>query len=110
MLEHMSIERKQELCKLMSDNLSTLRAKANMTQDELADRLGFTRQTISAIENKKRDMQWSTFSAIALFLSKNDAVSYLMTAMGILEQDVKEVLFISPVCCEKRTVDNEMRG
>jgi DNA-binding XRE family transcriptional regulator len=46
-----SPEGKQKLCKIMASNLSTLRAKANMTQDELADRLGLSRQTISAIEN-----------------------------------------------------------
>jgi len=89
-----SNERKQELCKVLASNLSTLRAKANMSQDELADRLGFSRQTISAVEGKKRDMQWSTFSAIVLFFLKDQETNHLMSALGILNDDVKNILNI----------------
>ena len=88
-------ERRQELCKIMSSNLSTLRAKANLSQDELADRLGFARQTISAIENDKRNMQWSTFSAITLFFSKDEEIKQLMITMGILNENVIRVFNIS---------------
>jgi len=94
MTENLSNERKQELCRLMASNLSTLRAKADLSQNDLADRLGFSRQTINAIEGKKRDMQWSTFSAIALFFSKNGEVSQLMSVMGLLDDDVENTLNI----------------
>ena len=87
-------KRKQELCKIMASNLPTLRMKANLSQEELADRLGFTRQTFSAIEGKKRNMQWSTFSALVLFLSKDEEISKLMVVMGILTDDVNETLNI----------------
>ena len=70
MSEGISAERRRELCKILAVNLPTLRTKAKLSQDELSDRLGFSRQTISAIEGEKRDMQWSTFSAIVLFFSK----------------------------------------
>jgi len=92
--EFLSIDRKHKLCQIMSSNLPTLRAKAALSQDELAERLGFSRQTISALEGKKRDMQWSTFSAITLFFSKDDEVRQLMLVMGILDDDVKEMLNI----------------
>ena len=85
----------------MASNLSTLRAKANLSQDELADRLGFARQTISAIENEKRNMQWSTFSAITLFFSKDDAIKQLMITMGILDDAVGKVLNI---CLKKEGI------
>ena len=89
-----SNERKLELCKILASNLPTLRTKAHLSQDDLADRLGFSRQTISAVENMKRDMQWSTFSAIVLFLTRDKEVNKLMTAMEILDDDVSEVLNI----------------
>jgi len=76
----------------MASNLSTLRAKAKLSQNELADRLGFSRQTISAVEGEKRDMQWSTFSAIALFFSKQKEINALMVTMGILDKDVEHIL------------------
>jgi len=79
----------------MASNLSTLRAKANLSQDELADKLGFSRQTISAIEGKRRVMPWSTFSVIALFFSKDDEIKQLMSVMGILDDEVENILSIN---------------
>jgi DNA-binding XRE family transcriptional regulator len=88
------IEKKQELCKLMSSNLSTLREKANLTQNELADKLGLARQTISAIETKKRDMHWSTFSVLIRFFAKNEELKQIMSAMGIIHTDIEKVFSI----------------
>lgn len=39
----------------MKNELRVLRAKHNITQAELADRLGVSRQTINAIETEKYD-------------------------------------------------------
>jgi DNA-binding XRE family transcriptional regulator len=94
MPDSISSERKQELCKLLASNLPTLRTKANLSQNVLADRLGFTRQTISAIEGKKRNMQWSTFSALVLFFSKDTEINQIMTVMGILNEDIGKYLSI----------------
>ena len=57
MAETIDTEGKQLLCKNMAENLPVLRAKVGLSQDELAVRLGFSRQTISAIENGKRKMK-----------------------------------------------------
>jgi DNA-binding XRE family transcriptional regulator len=94
MPDYISFERKQELCRLLASNLPTLRTKSNISQNELADRLGFTRQTFSAIEGQKRDMQWSTFAAIAMFLSKDYEVNHMMSILGILDDDVRNTLRI----------------
>jgi len=94
MTDGISNERRHQLCKLLASNLPTLRTKAKLSQDELSDRLGFSRQTISAIEGEKRDMQWSTFSAITLFFSKYKEVSQLMVVMGILDDDVRKTFNI----------------
>lgn len=84
-------KQKQELCKKMASNLTTLRAKANLSQDELAERLGFSRQTISAIENRKRKMQWSTFTSIAMFFLKDQEIRELMFVLGIVNKDVEAI-------------------
>jgi len=87
-------ERKQELCNLMAANLPTLRTKANISQGELADRLGFSRQTISAIESMKREMQWNMFAAILPFFAKDLEIYGIMKILGILDKDVKATLNI----------------
>ena len=87
-------EMKKILCNNMAINLPSLRAKAGLSQHELANRLGFSRQTISAVENGKRKMQWSTYTAITLFFSKNQEIRNLMIVMGIINDSVETFLHI----------------
>jgi len=79
----------------MASNLSTLREKARLKQDELADRLGLSRQTISAIENEKREMQWSTFSVLIMFFASDNEIKQIMAAMGIMNEKVAEIFNVS---------------
>jgi DNA-binding XRE family transcriptional regulator len=79
---------------VLASNLSALRAKAKLSQYELAHRLGLSRQTIGALESKKRDMQWSTCSAMLLFFSRDREAKRVMLAMNILDKDVSETLNI----------------
>ena len=83
---------KQELCKKMASNLAVLRTKANMKQEELAERLGLSRQTISAIENEKRIMEWTTFSVLVMFFSKDKEIRQIMVALGIMKDEVQRLL------------------
>ena len=99
MYESMNDERKRELCKLLASNLATLRTKANLKQHELADKLGLSRQTISVIENGKRIMEWSTFTAIALLFLRNREIKELMVVMGIIDSSVDELLNIEKKGC-----------
>ena len=59
--------------KLMAEHLPELRKTLGISQSELADYIGSTRQSINSIENKKRPMMWDTFmSLMLLFISNND--------------------------------------
>lgn len=86
----MTNEEKLSLCRTMASNLSTLREKARLTQDELADKLGLSRQTISAIENEKRDMQWSTFTVLIMYFAANQEIRQIMVAMRIMTDNVEK--------------------
>ena len=96
MIESMNDDRKRELCKILAKNLSVLREKAGITQNELADRLGFSRQTISAIESQKREMQWSTFSTLAMFFAKDKEMKQIMKVIGIINDEVEKILNLCP--------------
>ena len=85
---------KQEMCKKMASNLSTLREKVKITQDELAERLGLSRQNISAIENGKHEMQWSTFSVLIMFFAQDDELKKIMIAMGLINDEVRQAFSI----------------
>jgi len=94
MSEHINEKRKQELCELLAENLPTLRTKMGISQNELADRVGFSRQTISSIETMKHEMKWSTFSALVPFFATDQEIYRLMLVMSILDEDVMTTLNI----------------
>ena len=49
----------------MENKIRTLRTRQNLTQQELADAVNVTRQTINAIENNKYDPTLSLAFALA---------------------------------------------
>lgn len=74
--------------KLMAEHLPELRKTLGISQSDLADYIGSTRQSISSIENKNRPMMWDTFmSLLLLFISNNDTKKQL----DELEIDTKKI-------------------
>ena len=57
-------EQKIYLMKSLTDDLPVLRARLGLSQEELADRIGISRQTYGGIETKKREMNWTIFMAL----------------------------------------------
>lgn len=55
----------------LTDELPTLRAKAGISQGDLCNMIGMTRQTFSAIETRRRTMTWSTYLSMILFFDSN---------------------------------------
>lgn len=84
-----SIDRKEYSAK-MADNLPVLRAKLGLSQERIAGIIGITRQTISAIENKSREMSWPIFLSLLFLFSKNSDTQMLMKAMGIYDEHLEE--------------------
>jgi DNA-binding XRE family transcriptional regulator len=95
MQNHIPLEEREKYCRLLAQNLSTLREKANLTQSEIADKLGYTRVVISDYENEKRTMNWKHFAIFVLFFSNNTALREIMIALGILDEDVARVLDVN---------------
>lgn len=52
---------------LLQDNLAALRAKAAISQEELANLIGVSRQTYYGIETGKKEMSWTIFIALIFF-------------------------------------------
>lgn len=74
---------KEQLIKNMTDNLPMLRKRLELTQEELADKIGVSRSTIISIENQKRDMTWNTFLSLVLLFIKNENTNKLLNVLEI---------------------------
>ncbi len=67
----------------MTDNLPMLRRCLDLTQEELADKIGVSRSTIISIENRKREMTWNTFLSLMLLFTKNEGTNKLLNVLEI---------------------------
>ena len=74
---------KEKLISNMTDNLTMLRRCLDLTQEELADKIGVSRSTIISIENKKREMTWNTFLSLMLLFTKNEGTNKLLNVLEI---------------------------
>jgi len=84
--------KKDELIARMTDNLKVLRNKLSFTQEELAGKIGISRQTLVNIENKKRDMSWNTFVALITVFRAENSTNDLLNHFGIYTENLNRYL------------------
>lgn len=72
----------------LTPNLPTLRTQAEISQEELANLLGISRQTYSAIERKIRRMSWNTYLSLILFFDHNKKTHKLLRALSLFPKDL----------------------
>ncbi len=71
MAEIITSTEQEVLIEHMVDRLPALRKKYGISQTELGEKIGLSRQTISAIERKTTPLTWTTMLAILMFFTAN---------------------------------------
>ena len=61
-------EEKDRYIEALTDELPILRAKADISQEDLAKIIGISRQNYGWIERKDRRMSWNTYLSLIFFL------------------------------------------
>lgn len=69
---------KSELIEELKSMLPILRASIAISQGELAEYIGVSRQTYCALEQGKRDISWNTFLSLFLFFTTNEKTKALL--------------------------------
>lgn len=85
--------KRNEAITVLAQNLPVLRAKLDLSQEELAKKIGVTRQTIINIEkshNKK--LSWTTYLALIMFFALNPLSAVLLGPLGILTGNVIKII------------------
>lgn len=77
---------KENLISILTEELPVLRAKIGLSQDELSNIIGISRQTYSAIETKKRKMSWNMFLSLVLVFGYNEKTKNMIRNMNILPE------------------------
>ena len=73
---------------MMTENLASLRAKANITQGEISNLIGISRQTYYAIETGQRTMSWNTYLSLLLFFDTNNSTRSMLRALSIYPKEL----------------------
>ena len=78
-----SDEYKKVSIEILLDNLAPLRAKLNLTQEELASVLGVSRQTYYGIETRNKEMPWAIYLALIFFFDSVRETSEMIRELRI---------------------------
>lgn len=68
---------------ILQENLSALRAKANISQEKLATFIGISRQTYYGIETRQKEMTWTIFIALIFYFYNNDLTKEMLCELKI---------------------------
>jgi len=79
---------KDEFIATLTPNLTALRTHAEISQEELANLIGISRQTYSAIERKVRRMSWSTYLSLVLFFDHNQKTHKMLRALSLFPKEL----------------------
>lgn len=83
---------KDHLISILTEELPVLRAKICLSQDELSNIVGISRQTYSAIETNKRKMSWNTFLSLLLVFGYNEKTATMLEMSGAFPVELKNIL------------------
>lgn len=84
----LNCKEKEEIINILSDNLSTLRKQLNLSQQDLADKLSISRQTVTNIENHRSKMNWITAFSLLMFFLLNPLTMRLLKPLGLISESV----------------------
>lgn len=87
--------RKAALIDILTEELPSLRAKIALTQEELCEIVGISRQTYSAIETKKRKMSWNVFLSLIMFFTHNDKTASVIEHIGAFPDELRETFNVN---------------
>ena len=83
---------KKMYCEALAENLPVFRAKLGVSQEELANRIGLSRNMLACIETKKKEMSWITFVALALLFLKNENTAPIFKSLNIYDEELDNFL------------------
>ena len=64
-------EKQIEMMEILAKRLPLIRKEMNISQTELGEKVGLSRQTISSIERGTSELSWNNYLAIMMFLNAN---------------------------------------
>ena len=87
-----SIYLRNTIIELLRNELPVLRAKARVSQIEIAKKIGISRQTYSSIETGKREMSWTIFLALIAYFQNNENTKKMIAEINGLSEGIEMIM------------------
>ena len=100
---------RQQYAQLMIRNLLVLRAQFGPSQTELANILGVTRQTLSAVESDAQELTWGNFVSLLHVFTQNEESISLMEALGIYTPELTSLFRVTIITWLNLPYDSTLR-
>ncbi len=85
---NLSHKEKEYFISALVPELLTLRVKANISQEELANLIGVSRQTYGAIERGTQKLSWNTYLSLILFYDYNENTRDILHALNAFPSEI----------------------
>ena len=82
----------EKLIEVLRRELPVLRAKANVSQEEIARIIGISRQTYSSIERGNRGMSTTTFWALISYFQNNMSTKDMVDNIAGLHEGINRAI------------------
>lgn len=87
-----SIYLRNTIIELLRKELPVLRAKARISQEDIAEKIGISRQTYSSIETGKREVSWTTFLALIAYFQNNVSTKKMISEINGLSEGIEMIM------------------
>lgn len=85
----MTNEEKDILISKLTEYLPTLRGTVKVSQEQVANAVGISRQTYNSIELKKRKMSWNTYMALVFFYDQQPNSHLLLRKLEVFPSRIQ---------------------
>lgn len=87
-LTKISNKEKEKFVSALTQELIPLRTKAGISQEELAELIGVSRQTYGSIERRTRRMTWNTYLSLIMFFDYNKKTHQMIRNIGAFPYEI----------------------
>lgn len=85
---------RKRLIKKLTYELPVLRARLGVSQADLAEKIGVSRQTYNSIETGKREMNWTTFVALIAIFQNNRETRNMLYRIDSFSEELSQVMIV----------------
>jgi DNA-binding XRE family transcriptional regulator len=88
-VKHTDYDRESIVAQFVNE-LPVLRVGLGLSQAELAERIGISRQTYNSFENGKKEMPWTTFMALIAVFQNNARTKRMLDSIDSIREFLTE--------------------